>query len=88
LGFYDAIDDAINTLEVFPCVDGTYRKKSEVIFIDALSSFVCSINQEFVFENLLIPLDGTADLSSLNLNGSVDTEKLRVLSKNINSIED
>ncbi|MEE2030443.1 hypothetical protein DIKCMJMK_04363 [Shewanella oneidensis] len=88
LGFYDAIDEAISSLEVFPCVDGTYRKKSDVIFIDALANFVCSINQELIFENLLIPLDGTVNLSNFNLNGIVDTEKLKVLSENIDDIED
>lgn len=88
LGFYDAIDDAFNTLSVFPCLDGTYRKKSEVLFIDSLSIFVSSINQEELFENLLIPNDGTVELSGFGLSGSISTEKLKTLSKCIESIED
>lgn len=88
LGFYDAINDAVNSLAVFPCLDGIYRKKSDVIFVDSLSTFVSSINQEALFENLLIPLDGTVELSGFGLSRLVSDEKLTALSKSIESVEE
>lgn len=88
LGLYDAIDEALNSLSVFPCLDGIYRKKSDVIFIDSLSTFVSSVNQRRLFDNLLIPIDGSVELSGLGLSGNVSTKKLTTLSKNIESIED
>jgi len=88
LGFYDAIDNAIDTLAVFPCLDGEYRKKSDVIFIEPLSIFVSSVNQEDLFENLLIPTSSLIDISQFGVKGSVNTRKLTELSKTIQNIED
>lgn len=35
LGFYERIDTALDTLPIFPCVDGVYRSKSQVYYLGA-----------------------------------------------------
>jgi len=35
LGFYARIDTALDTLPIFPCVDGVYRSKSQVYYLGA-----------------------------------------------------
>ncbi|HHX8281325.1 TPA: sacsin N-terminal ATP-binding-like domain-containing protein, partial [Vibrio diabolicus] len=88
LGFYDEIDKAIENLDIFPCLDGKYRKKSDVIYIEPLSIFVSSINRKGLFENLLIPTSQLIDLSNMGISGSVDTDKLTELSKSIECMEE
>jgi len=88
LGFYDAINEAILNLKVFPCLDETYREMDEVIFIDELSSFVHRTKNAQLFDNLLIPLSENINLDAYSLGTIVDTEKLNILSANINSIQD
>lgn len=88
LGFYQAIDDAIEELDIFPCLDGKYRNIDEVIFIDQLSRFAQKTHNEELFENLLIPLDTSLDLSQYELNGEIGNSKLNELSRRITSIDD
>ena len=33
LGYYDLVENAIRTVDIFPCVDNTYKKLEEVIYI-------------------------------------------------------
>ena len=88
LGFYEAIDNAIEELEVFPCLDGRYRKKSDIVAIDALSTFVKKTGNEALFQNLLIPKSTDINLDIYELSGSIDDDKLNDLSKVIDSIDD
>ena len=88
LGFYNAIDEAIQKLEVFPCLDGTYRVMDEVFFVDELSIFVKNINNTKLFDTLLIPLTENINLDSYSLGTSVNTEKLNLLSVSIKNIQD
>jgi len=89
LGFYEKIDDSFNNLAIFPCLDNTYRKKDEVIFIsDALSDFIKKTNNQKIFPELLIPNNSPVNIHKFDLENSIDTNKLNFLSKNINSIED
>ena len=88
LGFYEVIANAIEKLEVFPCLDGKYRAMDEVIFIDELSVFAQRTHNESLFKNLLIPINNHINLDSHSLGTSIDTEKLSELSKNIDSIDD
>ncbi len=88
LGFYDAIDEAIKNLKVFPCLDGIYRKMDEVVFVNELSRFVKNIDNIELFNTLLIPLTENINLDSYSLETSVDAEKLNLLSVNIESIKD
>lgn len=88
LGFYSAIDNAIESLEVFPCLDGKYRKMCEVVYSNELSIFVKSTSNEDLFNNLLIEKEGFISLDSYHLETSIETEKLNQLSNDINSMED
>lgn len=88
LGFYEAIDDAIEELEVFPCVDGVYRKKDEVVFADALASFVQKTHNEDLFPNLLIPKDTDVELEGIVPSTEVDNDQLDALSRRIKYIDD
>jgi len=87
LGFYDAIDEAIEELDIFPCLDGIYRKKSEVIFSNSLSLFVQDVAKEYLFENLIIPMDGSVELSIFDIKRSVQNKSLTELSKSIDCFE-
>lgn len=88
LGFYDAIDNAIEELAIFPCLDGIYRKKEEVIFADELAAFVQRIHHEELFPNMLIPNDTELDLGAYIPDSKIDDEQLNKLSVKIESIDD
>ena len=88
LGFFDEIDEAIENLKVFPCLDGIYRKMDEVVFVNELSRFVKNTDNIELFNTLLIPLTENINLDSYSLETSVDAEKLKSLSISIESIKD
>ena len=88
LGFYKAIDTAIEELEVFPCLDGQYRTMNDAISIDPLSIFAQKTRNEHLFENLLIPLNEDINLEHYTLGSTIATEKLNELSRNIKNISD
>lgn len=86
LGFYSYIDYVLEELEIFPCLDNTYRKKNDVVYIDELSIFVNNTNGIGIFPNLLIPNDVKINLSRYLLSTSVTKDKLNVLSRSIKDI--
>ncbi|WP_160061504.1 DUF3883 domain-containing protein [Psychromonas sp. L1A2] len=88
LGFYDAIDEAIENLDIFPCLDGRYRSKSEVLFINDLSVFVQSVKKEYLFKNLIIPSDGSIDVATFDIKKSISTKPLTELSKSISCLKE
>jgi len=88
LEFYKAIDNAIEELEIFPCLDGKYRKMSEVIYSNELSIFVKDTSNQNLFNNLLIPINDKISFNSYHLNTSIETKSLNDLSKNIKSIDE
>ncbi|SGY95104.1 DUF3883 domain-containing protein [Moritella viscosa] len=88
LGFYDAIDEAIEVLDIFPCLDGKYRSKSKVLCVNELSIFVKKVNKEHLFNNMLIPSDETVDISIFDIEGGVSKASLVGLSESITSIEE
>lgn len=88
LGFYDAIDEAIETLDIFPCLDGRYRSKSEVLFINELSVFVQGVKKENLFKNLIIPSDGTVDIATFDVKKSISTKPFIELSKSISCLKE
>ena len=88
LGFYEAIDRAIDKLEIFPCLDGQYRTKEEVVYANELSIFIEKTQYNNIFPNYLIPADGNIDLDQYNINGSIDDELLNLLSTKITNIDD
>ena len=57
LGFYDRIDSAIEELDVYPCLDGEYRIKKDVIYCNNLSKFIENNTDYRLIPNLLIATD-------------------------------
>lgn len=91
LGFYQKIDESIEELEVFPCLDKNYRKKNDVVFVsDDFSKFVDKTKNQSLFQNMLIHTDD-ANINILDyyINEQIDNyESINNLSKNIKSIDD
>ncbi len=92
LGFYEQLDNAIEELEIFPCIDNTYRKREDVVYIsNEFSNFITKVNAVDLFSNLLISTEQSViDVSIYELNNSISTstEKLNLLSQKISNIED
>jgi hypothetical protein len=88
LGFYDAIDEATENLDIFPCLDGKYRSKSEVLSINDLSIFVQDVKKEYLFKNLIIPSDGSVDITKFYIKKSISTKPLTELSKSITCLKE
>ena len=89
LNFYNKINDAIEELAIFPCLDNVYRRKSDVVFIsDDFSGFIRKTNTQYILPNLIIPHYGVIDIQKYNLPNSIDTDKLNELSSIINDIDD
>jgi hypothetical protein len=88
LGFYEAIDNAIEELEVFPCLDGKYRTMSDVVYTNELSKFIQDTGHNELFPKLIIPYDGDIDLNKYSLNGVVNDEQLNNLSTKIDNMDD
>ena len=58
LGFYTLIDEKIKELDLFPCVDGKYRKiEDTIIYSNDFSKFIFEKKYTKIFENLLIPIN-------------------------------
>jgi len=55
LEFYDKVNDKINELPIFPCLNNSYQIKDEVVFIgDDFSEFIQKNNFENIFPNMMI----------------------------------
>lgn len=56
--FFETLLELQNTLEIYPCVDGSYCVLEEAVFYnDEFSNWVCRNNVEDAFTDLLIPLE-------------------------------
>jgi len=88
LKFYEAIDEAIEELEIFPCIDGKYRKKEEVVFANELAIFIRRTQNEDLFPHFLIPEDTTVDLNTYVLDNEIDDVQLEKLSRRIKNIDE
>ena len=90
LGFYADIDRAINSEKIFPCVDGIYRKKSEVINVDDRFSKMI-LEQEWMafFPNVLIPGNDEIQLHEFNINNTIPdlVSKIDSISNLISKVE-
>jgi len=87
-GFYNNIDRYIESADIFPCLDGTYRSKDNVIYSEGLSQFIYKTKNAYFFPNLLIPNNLNIDLRKYNLKTSISNSKLNELSKNIIDIDE
>jgi len=91
LNFYKNIDNSIAILEIFPCIDNTYRKKDKVVFISSdFSNFIERTNNQKLFPNMLkSPLNTNIDLDDHGIDNRIDDYYIiDTLSKNINNIDD
>jgi len=89
LEFYENVDASIDELLVFPCVDNTYRKKSEVIYIsDAFSELIIKTENQSLLPHLLIPNNNTVDIKKFDLKISIPTKSLNEISANIKNLDD
>ena len=81
LGFYALIDEAIEKEALFPCIDNTYRRRSEAIYLDDEFSKVIIENQgQKYFSELLIPVEKIIDLKNYKfpINGVISNPVYRV----------
>jgi hypothetical protein len=88
LGFYEAIDKAIEELEIFPCIDGNYRRKEEAVFANELAIFIQRTQHEDLFPHLLIPEYTTVNLEACVPNNEIDDTQLEKLSRKIKNIDE
>lgn len=78
LGYYDSIEEAINNEAVFPCIDNTYKKLSEVIYInDLFAELLQDVDAVDVIPIHLSPLKELT-LEAFNLDDKID-DNLEVL---------
>lgn len=92
LGFYEKMNEAIEELEIYPCIDGKYRKKADIVFSDDFARFIKSSGFCDFFPHLLMPADNdtTVLLNKFDLNGfsCVNKESLEKLSREIKNTDD
>ena len=87
LGFYTEIDDSIEGLEIFPCVDNLYRKKSDVIYSNAWSDFIVRTSLQQIVPKLLLPYKGDLSFSHLDNHGDIDVNDIQKLSDNVDNLD-
>ena len=91
LKFYSKIDEAIEEINVFPCIDNQYRSIDDVIYIsDDFSIFIEKVNAVSLFPNMLKPVnDANVDLSKFDFEGIIySTDKINHLSKIVINVAD
>lgn len=88
--FYKSIADYRSSLEIFPCVDGSYCTYENAVFYgDEFSNWVMRNKVEYLFPNLIIPEDNHADLSYVSEYTEEDwLDILGAVTKQVNSISE
>lgn len=72
LGYYDLVEKAIRTVNVFPCVDNTYKKLEEVIYIsDDFANMLNKIKANNIISVHLLPLSNN-QLSDFGIEKEID----------------
>ena len=89
LEFYKKINEKINELEIFPCLDNTYKKRNEVIFIsDEFSEFIEKNNFQKFFPNMLISSKNSfVNPDDYDLSKEIDLDLLDKVSKEIKNLD-
>lgn len=89
LEFYDKIDEKIEELAIFPCLDNTYKRKDEVVFIsDKFSEFIENNNFQEFFPNMLISSKNSfIDLDNYYISNNIDLSLIDRVSKKIDDID-
>lgn len=72
LGYYDLVQEAIRTESVFPCIDNTYKKLEDVIYVsDKFASMLLKINANDNISVHILPL-GENPLKAFILDTEID----------------
>ena len=88
LGLYTVIDRAFENLDVFPCVDQTYKQKKDVSYCDDLSRFITKTKTTETCEFLLIPNNGSINLGTYGIDTFVNEDTIDTLSKLISDLDE
>ena len=97
LDFYENIDKKIEELELFPCIDGLYRKLSEtVMYNNDFTNYIIETENISYFSNLLIPINSNLkqwlstelDLSFWVLKTEYFIKNIDEISKKIKTLND
>lgn len=65
LGYYELVNKAIATEDIFPCIDGTYKKMNEVVYLnDGFENMLTKIGASRVLGFHLLPL-GNLDIKEM-----------------------
>ncbi|WP_271769139.1 sacsin N-terminal ATP-binding-like domain-containing protein [Aquimarina algiphila] len=89
--FYQVIEDYRSTLEIFPCVDGSYCTYDDAVFYGAeFSNWVLQNNVESLFPNLIIPeVDVDVDFGNASeYTEEAWTDILGEITQQVNSISE
>lgn len=72
LGYYDLVKEAIRTIDIFPCVDNSYKKLGEVVYIsDAFANMIKRIKANNIISEHLLPLSNK-QLSDFGIENEID----------------
>lgn len=97
LNFYENINKKIGELELFPCIDGLYRKLSDTImYNNDFTNFIIETENISYFPNLLIPINSNLkqwlstelDLSFWELNTKGFVKNIDEISKKIKTLNE
>ena len=97
LNFYENIDKKIEELELFPCIDGLYRKLSETImYNNDFTNYIIETENISYFPNLLIPINSNLkqwlsrelDLSFWVLKTEYFIKNIDEISKKVKTLND
>jgi hypothetical protein len=72
LGYYDLVKEAIQTIDIFPCVDNSYKKLAEVVYIgDDFAIMLNRIKANNIISSHLLPLSNN-QLSDFGIENEID----------------
>jgi hypothetical protein len=83
LEYYDLIEEAIKSETIFPCIDNTYKKLKDVIYVsDKFASILIDIKANEIFDFHILPIGG------INLTNSINVYIKNKSLNNVSNIED
>lgn len=74
-GYYDLIKEALETEEIYPCLDNVYRKKTDIIYVnDFLPELLVQYDAIEYLPNHTISLNGNLELQKIFENQEVNKD--------------
>ena len=75
LGYFDQLSKAIIDENIWPCLDGKYRKLKEVVYFnESFSTFIQENNFSDFFPSMLISIDDASIENDFNIENTLETE--------------